>query len=437
MTAVTFGGLASGLDTSSLIDKLVAAERSSANLLTTKQTNLNTQKSIVSSLASAVAALGTAARGLDIDSELGPRTATSSDGHVTVAVSASATTGSHDVRVKQLATSQVQASSTYATNVAGVAGAGTLKISIGGTEKTLSYGPTDSLDTIAATINNANAGVSASVLFDGASYRLVVNAKATGTANAATFTETGTGLGLSDVANQKIAAKNSIVSIDGIDVTRPSNLVSDALPGVTMTLKSVTPDADASGQLAIVLDTDALKTKIQAVVTAYNSVNSALHVQLDYTGTTKGQNTLFGDTTLRQLQNSLGTLMSNSYGSQTLSQLGISRDKTGAMTLDTSKLTEALAADPDVARSLFVSNGFAKAVSTLTDSYTTTSTGILAAKTSSLASRYADLQKQIDRVNTNADALQTRLQRQFAALEQAMSSMQSQSSYLTSALKTS
>src|ERR1043165_1316467 len=100
--SVTFTGLASGIDSASLISQLVAAERSNADVLTQQQSDINTQKSIVGSLSSALAALGTAARGMDLASELQPRAAASSDTHVSVAASASAATTTHAVRVNQL-----------------------------------------------------------------------------------------------------------------------------------------------------------------------------------------------------------------------------------------------------------------------------------------------------------------------------------------------
>ena len=165
-----------------------------------------------------------------------------------------------------------------------------------------------------------------------------------------------------------------------------------------------------------------------------NSINSALHIQLDYTGTTKGGNTLFGDSTLRGLQASLGSLMSSSYGDTTLSSLGISRDRTGAMTLDEAKLGTALTANPDAVADLFVTKGFAAAVTTMTDAYTTSNTGILAAKTQSLTDRGKTFQTQIDAINKSADELQARLEKQFNAMEQAMSNMRAQFSQLTAIL---
>ncbi|MGN6109723.1 MAG: flagellar filament capping protein FliD [Kofleriaceae bacterium] len=434
MGGITFTGLSSGLDTGALIDQLVATERRSADALVKRQSDLNTHKSIVGSLSTALASLGTVAKGMDLASELQPRTAVSSDTKVSVAASSSAAVAPHELRVVQLARAQVTSSRGFATAGPGTLGAGSVTISASGANKKIEWTSSDSLADIANRINAADAGVSASVVFDGAEHRLVTTAKATGTARAATFSETGDGLGLADPANVRIAARDAIVEIDGISITRGSNVIDDAIAGVTITANAAHAATDPPATVTVDLDRKALTDKLEAFVKAYNSINSALHVQLDYTGTQKGTNTLFGDSTLRQLQGGLANLFSKAYGGASLADIGISRDKTGAMTLDSAKLTKTLAADPRAVEKMFVTGKLATAVTDLTDQYTRAGKGILAAKTQSITDRHKALQTQIDRIGRNADALQSRLEQQFGALEQAMSNLKSQSSYLTSML---
>lgn len=438
MSAISFTGLASGLDSGALIDQLVAAERAKADLLTRRQSDLDAQKSIVSSLTTALASLGTLARGMDLASEVQPLTATLSDAHLSVAVSSSAATGTHDLRVKQMAVAKVVRSKGFSSNVAGILGNGGVNITVKGVTKSVTWGNSDTLDTIASKINGADAGVTASVVFDGSLYRLMVRSDETGTAAAATFADTGPGANRLDLAaagNVITAAKDAIVNVDGLDVTRATNVISDVLPGVTLTLNSVHATADPNAKLTVSLDQKALIDKVKALVAAYNTVNAALHVQLDYTGTPKGANTLFGDSTLRQLQVSLGSVTSNAYGGSNLGALGITRDKSGAMTLDETKLAAALTSDPAAVANVFVTGGFATAVGDLADLYTTSGTGIFATKTQGLTDRRKVLQQQIDRITLGADALQARLEKQFNALEKAIAGLQSQTSYLAGLLK--
>ncbi|HSR98034.1 MAG TPA: flagellar filament capping protein FliD [Kofleriaceae bacterium] len=442
MTAVTFSGLSSGLDTSALVKQLVAAERAPADVVASRQSDISSQKSIVSSLSSALAALGTAARGMDQASELQPRTAASSDAHVTVAASSGAAATVHDIRVKQLARGQITASREFTSSAAGVLGSGSLTIGVGDAAKTIEYGSTDSLADIASKINNSGATASASVLFDGTSYRLMVASTATGTAAAPVFSDGGDGLDLSNPDNIKVPAQNAIATIDGVQVTRGSNVISDAIDGLTMTLVSPHALADADASISVTQDTGSMRDKLKALVTAYNAVNSALHTQLDYTGSKKGGNTLFGDSTLRQLQGALGSVMSAGYGDAsagpeaalTVGGVGLVRAKDGSLTLDEAKLNTVLSTNPNAVTNLFATGGFATAVTNLADSYTRSGDGIFAIKTKGLADRNSVLQTQADHINDRADKLQTQLEAQFTALETAMTKLKSQSSFLTSVL---
>jgi flagellar hook-associated protein 2 len=375
---------------------------------------------------------------MDQASELQPRVAASSDSHVTVAASSGAAATVHDVRVQQLARGQITSSREFDTAAAGVLGTGSLTIKVGDVEKTVDYGSTDSLADIASKINNSGAGASASVLFDGTHYRLMVASTATGTAAAPIFTDGGDSLDLSSSDNIKVPAKDAIAVIDGVEITRGKNVIDDAVAGLTFTLASPHPadDLSASTQVQVTLDSKSVTDKLKAIVSAYNAVNSALHVQLDYTGTKKGTNTLFGDATLRQLQGAIGTVMSSAYGDTdaTLGGIGLVRSKDGALTLDETKLASALAANPDAVGNLLVTGGFATAMTKLTDSYSRAGDGILALKSRALSDRSTALQSQADRINARADALQAQLEKQFTALETAMSQLKGQSSFLSSIL---
>src|SRR5215475_6976746 len=102
MAAISFSGLGSGLDTSSLISQLVSVEKQPAQLLQAQQSNLASQKQIVDSLSSSVSALGDLVGGMTLSSDVQFRTATTSDSHVSVAVSSAAVATTHDVRVDQI-----------------------------------------------------------------------------------------------------------------------------------------------------------------------------------------------------------------------------------------------------------------------------------------------------------------------------------------------
>jgi flagellar hook-associated protein 2 len=381
--------------------------------------------------------LSTAVSSLNLNSEVKPLTATVAGSNVAVAVSAGAAPGPHAIRVNSLAASQVTQTRSFTSSAAGALGSGGVDITVGGTTKSISWSASDSLADVADRINSAGAGVTASLMkVDDSTYKLVMTAKDTGTSKAPTFVDHGDGLDLSNSANVKRSAKDASVTIDGIDVTRSNNSITDALPGMTLTLNSVTGTNDPDNVATVALDTSSLTSKLQSFVNAYNAINASLHNQLDYNGTTKGTNTLFGDSTLRGIQASLASMMSSAYGGSNLSIIGISRDKTGVMSFDSSKMTDALTKDPDAVSKIFVSGGLAANLSKNVDAYTQTG-GILQAKTDGMTARSKMYQTEIDRINANADALQTRLEAQFSAMEQAVSNMKSQSGQLTSLLPSS
>ncbi len=434
--AITFSGLASGLDSASLVDQLVASEKQRATAIATKVTQLTRQGNIVDDLTSRLQIFGTAAKGIDSAGELrAVKTDRSDTTHAAIAASSVATDSTHTLRVTSTARGQTVASRTFGADAAGVLGAGSVTIDSASSDPVnVAWTAADSLSTIAQRINDTGGAATASVLFDGTSYRLVATARATGTAAAPVFTDAGDGLGLSVPGNVTITARNAVFDLDGVTITRGSNVVSDALPGVTLTLQTAHGAAEPDTLLTINTDRDAVRTKVSSLIDAWNTIDQGLDGQLNYTGTTKGGDTLFGDATLRQLQGALGSLASRAYGGKTLAGLGISIDTGGRLSLDRTKFDAALDKDPTAVESLFVAGGLATKMSDLATSYTRSGDGLLISKGTSLDSRIARHQKDIQRIETAATALGERLTRQFTALEQAISKMKAQSGQMMSML---
>lgn len=432
---VTFSGLASGLDTSSLISQLVAAEKVPEQQLQSQQSDLSSQKSIVDSLSNAVAGLGTLVGGMTLASDVQYRTATSSDAHVSVAASGDATATTHDVRVLQTANAQVVSSRTFSSDAAGMLGTGGVTITTGtGTPVNITWDSTDTLESIASKINETSSGVAASVLNDGSTYRLMLTNTSTGTSNASTFTDSGDSLNLSDPTNIKIAAKDAQVSIDGITVTRPTNIIDDALTGVTITAMSAQAATDPDTTVNVSVDKSAIASQLNSFVANYNQIVGQINNQLTYTGTTAPTSSLFGDSTLRQLKTTLDAIATQKFGSMSMSDLGLTIDKTGLMSLDTTTLDSTLDSNQNAVEDLFVTGGLSNTLSSLSSAYTEAGDGILTTKSQSYTDQSTQLQDQINQIDDNATQLQTRLQAQFTALEQTMSQLQSQSSYVSKIL---
>jgi flagellar hook-associated protein 2 len=434
MPLINFNGLATGLDTASMIDQLVAVERSRATVFNQRISDLTRQGTIVDDLTAKLTALRDKARGLDTAAELNTaKVATSDATHLKVAV-AGATLGSHRLRVEGLARAQTVSSIAYASAGAGVAGDGSVAITTGTSTVNVAWTAADSLATIAQRINDAGSGVTAAVLFDGTSYRLVANAKATGTAAASTFVETGSGLGWSAPGAITTAATDARFALDGIPMTRGSNLVDDALPGVTFTLTAAHAAGEEDTVIDIAADRDALRDKVKALVDAYNAVGGVLDGQLRYDGKTKGRDTLFGDGTLRRLQQSLTKLVTDRHGDKTLAELGATIDRTGRLGFDTTKFDRAMIDDPAAVEALLVGGGLATALSALAEQHVRSGDGVLINKGDAFDRQIAVYRKDVTRIEDAATRLGDRLREQFSALEQAVSALKTQSSQLVAIL---
>ncbi len=235
MPVASFSGLASGIDTATLISSLVRLERAPIDRLEAKKSDLGSVSRRLGEISKRTDALANAAKDLVGARELLGAKATSTDeSKVRVSATGDATLGSFSVEVRALARAErTYSDGVAARDVAGLVGSGTLGVSVGGVATDVTIEATDTLDDVARKINESGADVTASVLNDGTSFRLLVAGRSTGAANAVDFTESGTTLGLTRPENQLVAARDASIVVDGLEITRATNRFSDVVPGVT------------------------------------------------------------------------------------------------------------------------------------------------------------------------------------------------------------
>ena len=154
-------------------------------------------------------------------------------------------------------------------------------------------------------------------------------------------------------------ATDASLTVEGVTYTRSSNTVSDVISGLTLELKATTTTAAG---LSLTRDTAAIKTKINALVTAYNDVSSILTEVSNPKSTldTYGA-TLVGDSVVRQVRTQLREMMtaeSSSPGTNVGAfwQMGLSVDRAGVMAVDSTKLDAALANNFDDVVKTFTGN---------------------------------------------------------------------------------
>jgi flagellar hook-associated protein 2 len=388
-------GIGSGLDVNAIVDKLMAVERRPLDALATKQSAFQTKISAYGALRSSLAAFQTALAGLKGDAFRALEAKLSDASIATVATGAGAQAGTHSVEVLTLAQSHRIASGGFA-STADAVGTGTLTFRFGtwsgGTFTQGADAPTgtvtigagqSSLAGIRDAVNAAKIGVTASIVDDGTAKRLVFTS-ATGAAMSMKVDvadDDGNALdaaGLSQLAydpagaagagrnmTEKTVAQDATLRVDGIDVSSRTNVVADALEGVTLTLAKANPGSPATLDLAA--GTKDGLAAMEAFVKAYNDVQKTIAALTKYDAANNKASVLTGDATVRAIQQQLRALVGGAVpglGSApgtlaTLAEAGAKTAADGTLTLDTAKFTALLKSNAAGVERLFAALGTA------------------------------------------------------------------------------
>jgi flagellar hook-associated protein 2 len=451
MAAITSSGSVSGLNVADLVSQLVAADRAVADARIGKaDTKLTTEFTALSKLKGALSTFQGALTTLKDPSGFQLRKVTVSDTEAfTATATGSAAAGSYDVEVLKLAKAGQLASAPILAGSTAVVGTGTLTLSMGAASFAVTI-PEDkkTLADVRDAINSApnNVGVRATLIKAQDGTRLVLTGTATGTANAVKVTATGGDGGLNQFVYDpptttnmtSIApAQDAEVNIAGYLVKSASNVITDAMDGVTLTLKKA--DENKTIGLSIANDDDGVKTKVQGFVTAYNAVAKVIADLRSYNAETKTAGPMLGDAMLRGLEAELRKTIANPVAGiassySTLATLGITTTSTGALELNATKFSAAMKADPAAASQVFASaNGIGKKLDAMITTHLS-STGDITARDAGITSK----RKQLDKDKTALDArmaiVQERYKKQFSALDSMLTSMQSTSAYLAKQL---
>ncbi len=444
MAGLSAPGLGSGLDISSLVTQLVAAERApQQTTIDSQRSKVTSQVSALGSLKSSLSALRDAIATLESGTAFGARTATSSDSTAfSASAAAGAVDGSYAIEVVQLAAAQKSASASYASSSAEV-GTGTLSLGVGSTSIDIVIDSSNNtLAGIRDAINSAsdNPGVSATIINGTSGSQLVLTSRQSGVDNSFSLAASGGDGGLDTLVggfSSLIVAKNAIVKVDTIEVSSATNTVSGAIDGVTLNLAGAKPGVVLA--LDVGLDRSAIKGSLDSFVKAYNGYISLTKQLTAYDATSGKKGALLGDSTLRSITSQISrTLGGTAYGSSgslaSLSELGISVQLDGTLALNADKLTAALDTGIERVSSLFAgSNGLATALSTQLGGWID-SGGTFESRTQSLDQRTRQLDDGQARLDARMLSVQARYQSQFTKLDSLLSSLNNTSTFLTQQL---
>ncbi|MGN6250655.1 MAG: flagellar filament capping protein FliD [Marmoricola sp.] len=436
------GGLASGLDTTSIINQLIQLDGQTQAVLKTRVTTEQSSVSVLQILNSSMAALATKAQTLatapgsiTTTSPWNVVSTTSSLAGVTAAPHPTGTpsTGSVTFTVDRLASAYGVSFTGTAAPTATVTGATTkVQLTLGTAAPVLLDSGDGTMAGLVTALNASGTGVTAHVVtLDDGTQRLSVASSKTGAASTFTLTaEDGTALlGGSTVVSP---AQDAQVTIGPDTLHSANNTFTGLLAGVDVTLGAST----VLGSTATVTssrDVSSISNSVKGLVDSLNAALNTIGQDTAYDADQKTSGPLSDEPSVRALRDALAGTLWPSDGS-TMSSVGIQVDKDGTFTFDAAKFASAYASDPTGTMKMFTSdnNGFAARVQAVAKSASDPYQGTLTNAITSHNSAIKSLQDQISDWDTRLAMRKQTLTAQFTALETAMSRMQAQSSWLSS-----
>lgn len=445
-------GLASGMNTTAMINALMAAEAlpqtqlqaklASNQSLTSSLQGLNTRITLLHGTASAAAKPGA----------WNLFTATTSAPSVTAVTSAAAFAGSIDVTVTKLA--QTQMDVTAAMTSWPVDGTGTpAKLTIvDSTGKQTEITPSStSLDDVVTAINSASGGAAAvKVPAGNGTYRLQLTAAAPGAAGAfnvyrgsAADVTAGTATDL--MADPSAAVVRTAQDAEAllyagtpaqVKVTSATNTFKDLLPGV-----SVTASATSTAPVTVTVagDSAGITKKAQDLVKGVNDVlgfiadASAVTTTSTASGTSAAKGGIFtGNSSIRTVNDALLTALAAPVNGISPSEYGITITREGNFTYDQDKLAAALAKDPagTAAALQVISARVSDAAKAASDPIQGSVTSLIKGR----QSESADLTHQIADWDGRLAGRRATLQAVYTHMEVLLGGLQSQSTWLSGQL---
>ena len=468
-------GLISGMKTTDMISQLMQVEALPQAALKNKAAVQGKAVAAFQSINTRMSSLLAAAKALGSADTWGTMRATASSDAVVATAKPGASAGSMTFTVDKLAAAHTVTfdgwvgSLTDATTSA-VMPAGTLSVrkADGGTTTVT---PTDaSLQSVVNAINATGGAAykAAAVQVAPGRYTLQLTSVATGAAGVfASAPAEINQLGAADVTTQGSDARITVGStVDAYPVTSASNTFAEVLPGVTLTVTRKQTDTPVT--VSLVADSEAVATKVQALVDNANVALSEIAAQTRTKNGDVAAGSLVGDSTARTLGQDIISAVSSGAGDAlgSLSAVGIALDRTGTVTFNRQKFLDSLAADPAKTRAYFDSytdvaherasatsfdpgwdkaNGLARRLEAITriasegvvlptDPVDKAKEGVLTGLINRRNAAITGLNEQVASWDVRLDLRKTALERQWSALEVSLSKLQSQSSWLSGQL---
>ncbi len=457
-----------------LVDQLIAPEREPVTNLESSKKELGTRLNILTDLKTKLKSLKDMAEDYaatqSLNTLLAKKAESSDSKFFTVSASSSADVGKHSIFINRVASYDTaisqqlnQEGSKLANKSLGVqefsieigdADAVNISVEILETDTNL-----DGMKKVRDAINESDANASASIVYDTSSTaRLVIRNQETGSENSLDLTELNgsnilrkldiLGAGGTRVASTgtdggyligDIADLDASLTIDGIDVVKSQNEITDILPNVTIKLLQAQDVDDVPLTLTVSNDTDKIKTEINDFITKYNEVVTYLNAKTAVDTTTFERGAFAGDFVFSNLKFSLRSLLTSPIEGgddpnlQFLSQIGVEVDRDGLLSVtDSSKLDETIATNPNAVFHLFGSDdGIGNRFKNLLNTFVSAG-GTVDRSKDGVNRQIKSIDTRIDKYEARLEVRRASLMRQYTDLQRTLTMLNSQQSIMQS-----
>ena len=444
MTMSINTGLASGIDTGTMITQLLQLEAQQQNVLKTRLSATEVTASAYRTVNSGLAALTTTAESILKPETWSSTTGSSSAASVAVTTASYAQPGSLTFTVAKLASTASSVSTGRWSSTTTAAGLSSLDIrsADGTTSKgTITLDGTETLEGVAAKINADTAlGLKAStVQVAPGQFALQISAGTSGTD--AGFTIGGTEFSSTSIGQDaELQVGGTGTGTTGYTIRSTTNTFEGVLTGTTFTVSKEEPSPVT---VTVAADPAAVTTKVSGLVDAINKAISTIKTYTDNTPGSKAA--LRGEYAVSSISGQLLAAVSEAIGADVSpAQVGFQTTREGLITFDKEKFTAALKATPELAQQIVAGSGVAgepgaveglaarvRDVAKVASDATTGSLTSMAKGQDSLA---LDIKDRIADWDLRLAARRVALTRQFTAMETALSSLNNQSNWLAGQL---
>lgn len=434
--SVTVDGLFSGLDTTGIVNALVAANSGNRNAMARQLEKDKATLGALTEMNNRLEAVASAAEDLRNISSKGYTATVPETAGFTAEAGNGAIAGTYNVSVTSLASSEMEVSNTFADKTRSVIANGTMDITVGGVTSTITVdGTNDNLVDLAASIDELD-GVQAYVLNTGGAtpFQLVIQSEETGADSAITIDTTGlVGAGTVPTFTEAQTGADAALTINGLAVTSSSNNVG-AIPGLTINLNEAGLGAST---IEVEIDQATIEESLTAFVDAYNAVVDFQVARSQYDQEAQTGGPLFGDGTSRRIVDRLGIMVSSGYTNESslivLSQIGIQTQQTGNLKLDTVQLSDAISAGFDDVIDFLTSDSGPLAVlqSEIDDVFVDPLEGAIKSRKQSLEAGIRDLEDRIADEDARLDTQAETIRARFTRLETTLAELQSATQFVS------